>query len=70
MSAARFDDERIQWREERIRGDDFYSPAPPWIGDAPSTSIEEPMWSEDSLAEYAVSIEQDGAKIRYVMSLE
>jgi hypothetical protein len=70
LSSARFDDENIQWREERIRGDDFYTPAPPWIGDAPNAPVEKPMWSEDILAKYAVSIEQDGAKIRYVMSVE
>jgi hypothetical protein len=67
IDSGTFEDEGICWWGKRIRGEDFYTPSPPWPKDIPDTSIHKPMWSEEILTQYATSIDQDGPKVRYVM---
>jgi hypothetical protein len=67
LDAGWFNDETIKWKERQLKGDDFYSPSPPWIGDEPGQEILKPVWSEEQLSQYAVKVEHNGAKIRYIM---
>ncbi len=67
LSSGSFDCEGIIWKDRPLNGKDFDSPAPAWIGDEPELQAPIPMWSEEILTQYAVSIEHEGTKIRYVM---
>jgi hypothetical protein len=78
LGAGWFGAEAISWQEVPLNGDSFNTPSPPWITDEVELGITRPewadkvnpMWSEETLTQYAVSIEKDGAKIRYIMSVD
>jgi hypothetical protein len=76
LGAGRFGTKNISWQEVPLNGDSFNAPSPPWINDEVELGVSRPtwadevnpMWSEEILTQYAVSIKKDGAGIRYVMS--
>ncbi|MBN3869278.1 hypothetical protein [Nostoc sp. JL33] len=78
LGSGRFSDEIISWQNRPLNGEDFNTLAPPWIGNETELQVSRPkwadevnpMWSEKILTQYAITIEHEGAKTRYVMSTE
>jgi hypothetical protein len=78
LGAGWFGMEDISWQEVPLNGESFNTPSPPWINDEVELGITRPawadkvnpMWSEEILTQHAISIEKDGAKIRYMMSVD
>lgn len=78
LGSGIFGDEAIFWQERPLNGEDFSTPAPPWISDEAELKITRPewadkvnpFWSEEILTKYAISIEHEGAKTRYIMPTE
>jgi hypothetical protein len=78
LGSGMFGDEAIFWQDRPLNGEDFNTPAPPWISDEVELKVirpkwadeVNPFWSEEILTQYAVSIEHEGTKIRYIMSTE
>lgn len=76
LGAGRFSAEDIFWQEVPLNGDSFTTPSLPWVNDEVELGVTKPawaddvnpMWSEEILTQYAVSIEENGTKIRYLMS--
>jgi hypothetical protein len=61
-----------------LNGEDFTTPAPSWICDRAERQVPrqkwenemKPMWSEEILTKYAISIEDKGRVTRYLMPIE
>ncbi len=78
ISSGRFFNEGIYWEDRSLNGEDFNTPAPSWIGDEAKRQVPRqkwedevnPMWSEEILTQHAVSIEHEGGKTRYLMSVD
>ncbi|MGG6269749.1 hypothetical protein ACQ4M3_39975 [Leptolyngbya sp. AN03gr2] len=78
LDSGRFGNGSIFWKSRPLNGEDFNSPAPPWINDETEFQIRRPawadqvnpMWSEEILARYAISIEREGTKTRYFMAVD
>lgn len=68
LGAGCCDYEGVEWMDRQLKGDDYYTPAPPWIGDTPDVQNSyRPMWSEELLSQYAVRVETQGSIIRYIL---
>lgn len=64
--------EGVEWMDRQLKGDDFFTPAPPWIGDTSDVQNSyKPMWSEELLlSEYGARVETQGSIIRYIFTIE
>ncbi|MDM9586051.1 hypothetical protein [Nostoc sp. GT001] len=71
LGAGRCRYEGVEWLSRQLNGKDFYTPAPPWVGDEPGVQCaSEPMWSEELLSQYAVNIEHKGSVTCYMLPSE
>ncbi|MEH2211023.1 hypothetical protein [Nostoc sp.] len=68
LGAGRCHYEGVEWLSRQLNGKDFYTPAPPWVGDEPGVqTASEPRWSTEFLLQYSVNIEQKGSVTRYML---
>jgi hypothetical protein len=78
LGSGRFRDQAIIWQERPLNGEDFKTPAPPWINDEIELQVTRPkwadevnpMWTEEILTQHAARIENEGTKVRYIMLTE
>ncbi|MEH2232913.1 MAG: hypothetical protein V7K71_25340 [Nostoc sp.] len=71
LGAGRCRYEGVKWLSRQLNGKDFYTPAPPWVGDEPRVQpASEPRWSTEFLSQYAVNIEHKGSVTRYMLPSE
>ncbi|OUL23803.1 hypothetical protein [Nostoc sp. 106C] len=68
LGAGRCHNEGVEWLSRQLNGQDFYTPAPAWVGDEPGVQLaSEPIWSTEFLSQYAVNIEHKGSVTRYML---
>jgi hypothetical protein len=61
----------IGWLERPLKGNDFNSSSPAWIGNQPPTEpFPQPMWSEELFVQHGAQVTQEGLVTRYVIPNE
>jgi hypothetical protein len=70
LGAGRCDYETgdVKWMETPLKGCDFNSGSPEWIGNESSPEpVTQPMWSEELFVQHGASVTQEGTVTRYIM---